>query len=122
MKIIILTIALLIVSIGTFSQNEADERAFSYGLAKTYYSDKDYINAYKYFLIYKYSHFELLQSAKNQFFLTALNDAIKFCETRIQIAVSKEGSWQGKGWNESEVESFVKVKNDPPPAIPETHP
>lgn len=92
MKKNLLILFLLFISGNTIAQRYAkpldsihDAKIIAESNQKAFISYKkgDYLSAYKYFLIYKYSHLDLLNSSKNLKQRDAINQFIDKCQAKI---------------------------------------
>jgi hypothetical protein len=119
MKKFILFISLVTLSIKVFCQNEVDIRPSSYILGKKFYNDKDFLNAYKYLLAYKFAYYENAIKPENAKALASLNDAILYCEAQIKNGLSGSKSWEGRGWYKTEVETAKEKVKEKMPSLPD---
>ncbi len=67
----------------------------SYRKGMISYREKNYLSAYKYLIIYKYTHFDTLNLRKNLSNLQTINQAIAHCENQLKsgnISTTLKGS------------------------------
>lgn len=114
-------ILLIFFSCKVFCQNEVDIRSSSYVLGKQFYINKDYLNAYKYLLAYKFTNYEQLSKPENNAAFTSINSVIIYCESQIKKGLTGSGSWEGRGWSQPEVETAKEKSKEKPPALPSNH-
>jgi hypothetical protein len=104
-----------------FCQKDVDIRSSSYILGKQFYVNRDYLNAYKYLLAYKFSNYDKLSRSENSAQFTSLNNAIVYCESQIKKGLAGSHEWKGDSWSESEIDTAKKKSNEPPPILPNNH-
>lgn len=116
----VLTAASLFVSHCLMAQTKDADITGARALAKHYYSKGDFLNAYKFLLIYKYSHWDSLNSATCKQELQAVNNAISYSEKNIKDELSVNHSeiltLKAKGFREqADIDSInaLKIKNAP---------
>ena len=73
MKTLGLLIIIANLAIHAYCRKETDDRSSSYVLAKQYFNNKDFMSAYKYLLMYKYSNYDKLVKPENSGALDTLN-------------------------------------------------
>lgn len=104
-----------------YCQKDIDIRSSSYILGKQFYINKDYLNAYKYLLAYKFTNYDKLSKSENAQAFESLNNAIIYCESQIKKGLTGSGSWEGRGWSQSEVETAKQTTKESPPTLPSNH-
>jgi hypothetical protein len=117
----VLLFVIMTLSFGnSYCQTEIDIRSSAYAIGKQDYRNGDYVDAYRYLLAYKYSHYDQLNSADNKEAFEGLNKAILYCEAQIKRGLSSFSSYEGRGYSQTEVEAAKRVTITKPP-LSDTH-
>lgn len=77
---IIFVSCFLMLSVFSYSQNRPKNVAAYYSMGKYYYDNKDYLNAYKHLLAYKFLNLENLEKPAGKNTMSTLNEAVNYCE------------------------------------------
>jgi hypothetical protein len=97
--------------------SQTDDIKTSYALGRYFYQNKDYLQAYKFLLIYRTSNLTTLNLTKNVSLLRSINNAVNYCESQL-----KEGMFEikrsGKGYMESTPDTLKKINKRVQPGLP----
>jgi len=84
------------------SANAQDYSA--YNIAKTHLGERNYLLAYKFMLIFKYSNLDRLQKKENAAALNSIDNQISVLEDYLSSNVSWYVIKQSKGWTDQQIQ------------------
>lgn len=89
----------------------------AYNLGKLFYSQGDFLQAFKFLLIYKYCNADTLALPKYRGNLVSVNKAIDYCEYELSKKLTKSITLSGRGYL-GKVDDSIRTIPEFPPDIP----
>jgi hypothetical protein len=90
----------------------------AYALGSYFYKSRDYLNAYKFLLIYKYAHLDELSKPAKKNAVNELNAAILYCETQLKSGLMGGQLFNGRGYDATEKDTIKQKAQKLPPGLP----
>ena len=118
MRKIVLSVCCIMVSLTVWGQSSTQNPAIYYSMGKYYYDNKDYLNAYKFLLGYKYLNLGQLDKPANKSTLSALDHVINYCEAQLRKGISESSTFNRRGWAEPNMDSINAIVREVPPDLP----
>lgn len=118
MRKIVLTVCCAICSLAVCGQSSTQSPAIYYSMGKYYYDNKDYLNAYKFLLGYKYLNLAQLDKPANKVALSSLDQVINYCEAQLRKGISESSTFNRRGWSEPNMDSINAIVKQVPPDLP----
>ena len=105
---LVLCLFLFLISM-EISQAQTKEPDYSsYDISKTYFKDKNYLFAYKYLIIFKFTNLQLLTQSVNKDALSQLDRQIGQMEDYIRQNVGWIDLKRARGFSDHQVDSALK--------------